>query len=53
MPRYKNVDGIQIEMTAAEITAFEALQEPPKSSFDRAMEDLRVKRNAKLAETDF
>jgi hypothetical protein len=53
MPRYKNVDGIQIEMTAAEITAFEALQEPPKSSFDRAMEDLRVKRNAKLAETDW
>ena len=43
-----------MDMTAGEIAAKEALiKEWNDGAFDRSMEDLRFKRNAKLAETDF
>jgi len=50
----KMLNGILMDMTAGEIAAKEALiKEWNDGAFDRSMEDLRFKRNAKLAETDF
>jgi len=51
MKKLKN--GILVDMTSAEVTEWNSLQETPKTQFDMAMEDLREKRNAKLAETDY
>lgn len=43
-----------MDMTAGEIAAKEALiKEWNDGAFDRSMANLRFKRNAKLAETDF
>ena len=54
MPRYKLVNGEQIQFTAEE----EAQRDQEEAdweagAFDRAMANLRGKRNSKLAETDF
>jgi len=53
MPRFKLVNGQRIQLTAeeeaartAEVTAWN------NGAFDRALEDVRQKRNALLAETD-
>jgi len=47
MPRYKLVNGVRIQFTAAEETAWN------NGAFDRAIEGVRQKRNALLAETDY
>jgi len=54
MPRYKLVNGEQIQLTAEE----EAQRDQEEAdweagAFDRAMSNLRQDRNRKLAETDF
>ena len=54
MPRYKLVNGERIQFTAEE----EAQRDQEEADweagkFDRAMANLREKRNRKLAETDF
>jgi len=53
MPRYKLVNGQRIQFTAEE----EALRDAEETAwnngaFDRALENVRQKRNALLAETD-
>ena len=54
MPRYKMVNGERIQFTAAEETARDAEEAAWESgAFDRAMADLRQRRNALLAATDF
>jgi len=50
----KMLNGVLMDMTAEEIAAKEVLiKEWNDGNFDRAMQNLRTKRNAKLAETDF
>ena len=51
---HKLVNGIKIELTAEEIAAKQAKEQAwNDGAFDRAMEDLREKRNALLQETDW
>ena len=54
MPRYKLLNGIRVQFTAEE----EAQRDNEElawsnGAFDRAMQELRAKRNSKLAETDY
>ena len=50
----KLVNGILVDLTADEIAERHAEEQAwNDGAFDRAMADLRLKRNAKLAETDF
>ena len=53
----KSVNGIEIPMTEAEITARQAEEQNwennKPSKFNIAMKDLRAKRNNLLAETDY
>jgi len=50
---HKLVNGIKIELTAEEIAAKQAKEAAwNDGAFDRAMEDLRAKRNNLLKETD-
>ena len=54
MPRYKLVNGISIQLTAEE----EALRDAEEQAwlngaFDRAMVDLRQRRNSLLSQTDY
>ena len=50
----KSVNGIIVDMTAEEITARQSEELAwSNGAFDRAMENLRVERNSKLAETDY
>ncbi len=54
MPRYKMVNGERIQFTSAEETARDAEEATWEAgAFDRAMADLRQRRNALLAATDF
>jgi hypothetical protein len=54
MPRYKLVNGEQIQFTAEEEAQKDAQElEWSNSAFDRALENLRFERNLLLAETDF
>ena len=54
MARYKMVNGERIQFTAAEETARDAEEATWESgAFDRAMADLRQRRNALLTATDF
>ena len=54
MARYKMVNGERIQFTAAEETARDAEEAAwSNGAFDRAMADLRQRRNALLAATDF
>ena len=51
---YKIKNGIRVEMTADEISARQAEELAwNNGAFDRAMQDLRNKRNNLLAETDY
>ena len=53
MPRFKLVNGERIQLTAAEEAARDAEETAwANGAFDRAMADLRAKRNTLLAETD-
>ena len=54
MARYKMVNGERIQFTTAEETARDAEEAAwSNGAFDRAMADLRQRRNALLAATDF
>lgn len=54
MTRTKLVDGVRYNLTAEEEAQRDAEEQAWNDGvFDRAMENLRVKRNAKLAETDY
>jgi hypothetical protein len=54
MPRFKLVNGERIQFTAAEEAAKDAEETAwANGAFDRAMADLRAKRNRLLAESDF
>jgi hypothetical protein len=53
MPRYKLVNGETIQLTAEEEAARDAEEQAwNDGAFDRAMENLRAKRNNLLKETD-
>ena len=53
MPRYRNINGLEIQFTVEEEAQRDAEELAwSNGAFDRAMEDLRQKRNALLAETD-
>jgi len=50
----KYVNGIEMDMTAEEISEKETQkQNHLNTRFERSMKNLRLKRNGKLAETDF
>ena len=54
MPRYHNINGNQVQFTAAEETARDNEEAAWASgAFDRAIAEVRSKRNRLLAETDF
>jgi hypothetical protein len=54
MARYKMVNGERIQFTAAEETARDAEEAAwSAGAFDRAMADLRQRRNNLLKDTDF
>ena len=54
MARYKMVNGERIQLTAAEETARDAEEAAwAAGAFDRAMADLRQRRNNLLKDTDF
>ena len=54
MARYKMVNGERIQLTAAEETARDAEEAALSAgAFDRAMADLRQRRNNLLKDTDF
>ena len=54
MPRYKLVNGVSIQFTAAEETARDAEEATwTAGAFNRALSTLRSKRNALLAATDY
>ena len=51
---HKLVNGIQVELTSAEVTAMEEQAVAWEAgAYDRAMADLRSKRNRLLADTDY
>ena len=54
MPRYHNINGNQVQFTAAEETARDAEESAwAAGAFDRAIAEVRSKRNRLLAETDY
>lgn len=54
MPRTRLIDGVRVNLTAAEETARDAEETAwANGAFDRAMADLRAKRDRLLAETDY
>ena len=54
MVMYKNVNGIKVQMSSSEETARLAEEkEWNDGAFDRALEELRIKRNELLAESDW
>ena len=54
MPRFKLVNGTQVQFTAEEEAARDAEETAwAAGAFDRAIADLRVKRNRLIAETDY
>ena len=54
MPRYHNINGNRVQFTAEEETARDAEEQAwADAAPARALERLRLKRNALLAETDF
>ena len=54
MPRFKLVDGVRTQFTAAEETARDAEEAAwAAGAFDRAIADVRSKRDALIAATDY
>jgi|TARA_R100000084_G_scaffold15971_1_gene5233 hypothetical protein len=53
MVKYKNVDGVQIQMTAEEEAAWIAYQDTPLTKLQMLMNRIRLKRNTLLDETDW
>ena len=54
MPRYHNINGKHVQFTAEEETARDAEEKAwADGALDRALTEVRNKRNNKLAKTDF
>ena len=54
MVRFHKVNGVQIPFTAEEETARDLEEQQwSEGAFDRSMENLRIKRNNLLAQTDY
>ena len=54
MPRYHNINGNQVQFTAEEETARDNEEAAwANGAFDRAIAEVRSKRNRLLAETDY
>jgi len=54
MPRFKMVDGVSIQLTAAEETARDSEEATwAAGAFDRAIATLRIDRTRLLGDTDF
>ena len=54
MVRFHKVNGVQIQFTAEEETARDLEEQQwNEGAFDRSMENLRIKRNHLLAQTDY
>jgi hypothetical protein len=54
MARYHNIDGVRVQFTAEEETAWDAKEKVfIDGALDRALQNLRDKRNNLLAETDY
>ena len=54
MPRYHNINGNRVQFTAEEEAARDAEEANWEAgAFDRAIENLRQRRNALLSSTDF
>jgi len=54
MPRYHNINGNQVQFTAEEEAARDAEEQAwADGAFNRAIADVRNKRNRLLAETDY
>ena len=54
MVRYNNINGVRVQMTAEQEAARDAEETAwANGALDRALYDLRLKRNQKLAETDY
>ncbi len=54
MPRFKLVDGVRIQFTAEEEAARDAEETAwANGAFDRAIADVRMKRDSLLRETDY
>lgn len=54
MARHHLIDGVQVPFTAEEETARDLEEQQwREGSFDRAMAELRIKRNGLLAKTDW
>ena len=54
MPRYHNINGNRVQFTAEEESARDAEEQAwADGAFDRAIADLRRKRNNFLSATDF
>ena len=54
MPRYHNINGNRVQFTEAEEAARDAEEQAwEDGAFDRAIADLRSKRNRLLSATDF
>ena len=54
MARYKMINGVRSECTAEEVVELDAMKADWDSkAFDRAIAELRFKRNQLLAETDY
>ena len=50
---YKNIDGVQIQMTAEEETAWLAYQDTPSTELELHLKRIRFKRNNLLHKTDW
>ena len=54
MPRYHNINGNKVQFTAEEETARDVEEQAWRDgAFDRAIADLRQRRNSLLSATDF
>ena len=54
MPRFHNINGVKVQFTQAEETARDIEEQAwSDGAFDRAISNLRERRNNLLAETDF
>jgi len=54
MPRFKLVNGVQVQLTAEEEAARDAEEAAwTAGAFDRAIANLRAERDRKIAETDY
>jgi hypothetical protein len=54
MPRYHNINGNQVQFTAAEETARDNEEAAwAAGAFDRAIADVRTKRDRLIAQTDY